>query len=358
MSLSTLTQCHPKICRIHREHDSIILLREPPPLNWKRIDQVSMIAAMATTLSQVVSTPVDVGMRVVRAAIPGSGVNMWSALTRAVQHNGLGAAFEGLPWHLLKRVPTKALTVAFFEAGTQLMTSPSPTFTPSLNSVQHLSVATCSGVFALLLTYPVHMIYYAQRKKATFAQIVSRASETPGILYKGAVPAVLGTAPAVTVDYAVYRKLRGRIDDSGRHRVMPAWSVTSLMIVAAAASNLLGGFMSEPFKAVSRKMAAEAVRSTGCQSIRDTANIMLQGGVGEFWRGFPLRSVRYAVSAVVSKTTVQHLKSRSASEQHNHDANDSSMIYTQAIEKSATARFVPPQMVAAHRVSRSKLLRT
>lgn len=339
MSLSTLTQCHPKVCSIARGHPFESLGSEPPPLDWRRISQATVIAAVATTLSQVVAAPVDVGGRAVRAAMPGSGVGIYSALVQAVNHRGLRGAFDGLPLHLLKRVPTKTLTVAFFEMGTQIMTRVSSVST--LNALQHVSVATCSGTLALLLTYPVHTTYYALRKKVPFEQILSRALLKPKVLYTGVVPAVLGTAPAVIVDYAVYRALRARIDKNKLQRFEPAWRTTSLMITAAAAANLMGGFMSEPFKAVSRKMAIEAVRTEERGSIHRTARAMLQGGIGEFWRGFHVRSARYAVSAMVSKATVQHLKSRNGFDQYRYITDDSPVLLANRKKNPATLLISP-----------------
>lgn len=230
---------------------------------------------------------------------------------------GPTALFSGLPLHLTKRLPTKALTVALFELGTQLLSRSSHTATPStLSAPQHLSVATLSGATALLATYPIHMSYYAIRKGITFATIAARATASPHLLYTGIVPALLGTAPAVLVDYSVYRTLRARIDMAQRRLGVgsgsTSWAVggATAIVCAAATANMMGGVMSEPFKALSRRMVVDAVQSTSQTSLTNTAGKMLANGVGEFWRGFPTRSVRYVVSAVVSKSTVQHLRGR------------------------------------------------
>lgn len=55
-------------------------------------------------------------------------------------------------------------------------------------------------------------------------------------------------------------------------------------------------------------MAVESLQSASCGSLVGTARGMWRAGVGEFWKGFPVRCLRYAISAVVSKTTVQGLQ--------------------------------------------------
>lgn len=167
-----------------------------------------------------------------------------------------------------------------------------------------MTIALSSGVSAITATYPLHFVYYAMRKGFTFGTVVQCARAQPRILYSGALPAVMSRLPSALVDYVMYRSLRQRIDDGDGNS-----AVTAAAIVAAAtSSNLMGGFFSEPFKLLSKKMAVESVQSASCGNLRKSVADMMRGGVGEFWRGFPVKSLRYTVSAVVSKTTVQRLR--------------------------------------------------
>lgn len=262
------------------------------------------VAAAATAMSQIVAAPLDVGTRAAKACTTAAHPNVLSALFGVIRTHGWQAAFKGLPLHFVKRLPTKALTVALFELGTQALSQR----VDKLSAGHHVGVAVSSGVAALLATYPIHLAYYAMRKGATFASILQCAKMQPNIVYSGAIPALLSTAPAVLVDYLMYKTLRERIDDGAASGQSTGMLTASAIVAAAAASNLTGGFFSEPFKALSRKMAVESVRSASCGSLAGTAQAMMQAGVGEFWRGFPVRSMRYALSAVVSKTTVQQLR--------------------------------------------------
>lgn len=280
------------------------------------------MAAVATTISQCAAAPLDVASHLLRTgSAPPFG--LVGAFSRIIRTGGPLAMFSGLPLHLLKRVPTKALTVALFEVGTQTVLSrrrivdARSASSSTLLPPHHLAVATLSGAFALLATYPVHLAYYALRKDLRWRAVAIRAFARPAVLYAGVLPALLGTAPAVLVDYVVYRTLRKRIDEcvSTTGHTPTMWreaSAAALVIGAAASSNLVSGFISEPFKALTRKMAVQAIRSTAptTAGLRVTAGAMMQAGVGEFWRGFPARCQRYALSAVVSKSTVQLLKSR------------------------------------------------
>lgn len=346
MSLSTLTRCHPPVCpRKHREPE-----QWPKPegiLDLQRIFNATKIAGMATLLSQLVTSPLDVGTRAIRRRTT-SANNVISAAFQIVCKKGASAAFEGLPLHLIKRVPTKALTVALFELGTQILgrTSLSP---GTLSPFQHMTVATASGAIALLATYPLHLCYYAVRKDIAFSQIASRVQTSPRVLYAGAFPALLGTAPAVLTDYVVYRGLRRRIEDFRNDEVKrKAFRDASLVIVAAATSNLMGGFISEPFKALSRKIAVESIRSDRCSTFHGMAGTMLSKGLGEFWRGFPVRSFRYAISAIVSKTAVQHLKDHHPPSNTGNGINERFLRPYPAIQTATGGYFSPKRGSAAH----------
>lgn len=245
----------------------------------------------------------------------------------------------------MKRVPTKSITVALFEIGTQLLyhhhhhnkqnhtttndttdqypdgNSSNTAGTNAMSIPQHIAIATLSGALAVWICYPLHSVYYAVRKDVSRTTIFRHANAHPSILYAGAMPALLGTAPAVVVDYLTYRLLRARV--AGARDGDADNMLLSGVVLAAAMANLVGGVCSEPFKAVSRKMAVQALRDGGGStslSMADTMGSMARaGGVGEFWRGFPGRAVRYAVSAVVSKATVQKLKQQQLDHQDDHD---------------------------------------
>lgn len=307
MSLSTLTQCSPHICsRVHppsalHSHAEF----HPPPalpqISWKRVLHATCVAGIATVLSQLVATPIDVGTCLSRAAAPNAPTNLFAALSSAIRQKGFSAAFAGLHLHALKRLPTKTLTVALFELGTQLVSCGDKS---QLSAPQHSAVAVSSGISSMLLTYPLHLVYYSMRKGFTFGDVVQRARVQPRILYSGALPAVIGTLPSVFVDYMIYRSLRQRIEQG----VGNGATAAAAIVATATATNLTGGFFSEPFKLMSKKLAVESVKSASCGSLRKTVAGMMKGGVGEFWRGFPVKSLRYTVSAVVSKTTVQQLR--------------------------------------------------
>lgn len=78
--------------------------------------------------------------------------------------------------------------------------------------------------------------------------------------------------------------------------------------MASVAAALVGGVLSEPFKMVGKRMAVEAVKATGHVGLRVTVGRLMGRGVGEFWRGFPRKSLRLGVAAVVSRAVVQQLR--------------------------------------------------
>ena len=128
-------------------------------------------------------------------------------------------------------------------------------------------------------------------------------------MYAGVGPALISTPPAVVIDYLIYRHLRCQIDGTSgdSSHFLPS---TMLIVGAATTANLLGGAAVEPLKALSRRVAVQSVKSVSCEPMMNMAKNMYRKGIGEFWRGYPIRFLRYAVSAVVSKTAVRSFRPR------------------------------------------------
>ncbi|PXF48871.1 hypothetical protein BWQ96_01427 [Gracilariopsis chorda] len=300
MSLSTVyTRCQPPVCRRPR-HTAAEPIR--PDLDWTQITNSTFAAAVATFLSQIPSAPLDLASKLVQSQVRGAPKSLPSALVQLSRHHKFADFARLVAMGCVKRVPTKALTVAFFEIGTQILSN--RTTNHEISSLQHLQIATFSGALAVAATFPLHSLYYASRKGVSSAHILRAFARSRNVMFSGAVPALASTASAVFVDYSIYKRLRTRIDQ-GFGLGLP--SPVSI-VAAATAANLVGGVFAEPFKAVSRRVAVESVKTVSCGSVAATTREMLQNGVGEFWRGYQQRVVRYAVSAVVSKTTVRQIR--------------------------------------------------
>lgn len=305
MSLSRISPSHPMVCsRKNCGSPNSSLPLRPRAIDWNRVVQATAVAATATIVSQVVAAPLDVGIRAAKASSTPNCSNTFTSLMRVIREKGWRAAFQGLPLHLMMRLPTKSLTVALFEVGSQTIAPQRVMLNPS----QHISVAMSAGVAALFATYPAHFAYYAMRKDVPMQQVIQFAKAQPRLMYSGAIPGLVGTAPGVLVDYFIYKRLRSQIDESSDDGQLSSPGTAAAVVTAAAASNLMGRFCSEPFRVLSRKMAVESARSAASGSLSYTARAILQTGVGEFWRGFPNRSLRYVLSAVASKATVQQLR--------------------------------------------------
>lgn len=273
-----------------------------PELDWTRIRNSTLAAAVATFLAQIPSAPLDLASKLVQSQGRGAPRSLPSALVQLSRNHNFADVARLIAMGSMKRVPTKALTVAFFEIGTQILTNRTPSH--DISSIQHLQIATFSGALAVAATFPLHSLYYASRKGVSSARVLRAFARSRSVMFSGAVPALASTASAVLVDYSVYKRLRTRIDE-GYGFGLPA---PVSIVAAATTANLVGGVLAEPFKAVSRRVAVESVKSVSCGSVALTAREMLQNGVGEFWRGYQQRIVRYAVSAVVSKTTVRQIR--------------------------------------------------
>lgn len=267
---------------------------------------VTIATAAATFLSQIPSVPLDLASKLIQPCVGNAPQNLCSALIRLFATSGIRGAFKNLPMACVKRIPTKALTVAFFEIGTQVLGARQKRTT--LSPVHHLGVAVSAGALALALTFPLHSLYYANRKGLACGRVFSVFSKRWQLMFSGALPALMSTPPAVMVDYLVYKRLRSYVDEGHPDDKIMGIPAPVWIVGAAATSNLAGGVLVEPFKAVSRKMAIESVTRASCGSFSLTTRTMMRCGLGEFWKGYKNRMVRYAISAVVSKTTVRHLR--------------------------------------------------
>ncbi|CAN8072898.1 unnamed protein product [Agarophyton chilense] len=299
MSLSTVyTRVQPPVCRRHPHAAS----PEPPPIDWARVKSTAFAAALATFLSQIPSAPLDLASKLVQNHPKSAPTALPGAVVQLFKHHSLRDVVSVIAMGCLKRVPTKAFTVAFFELGTQFSTRRTPF--ESLTPAEHIKIAMFSGALSVVLTFPLHSLYYATRKGVTCAHVLHAYTARRRLMFSGAIPALASTVPAVTVDYSIYKTLRTAIDNQSS---VPIPSTLSI-VAAATTANLMGGVLAEPFKAVSRRVAVQSVKSVCCASVLATTREMFQGGVGEFWRGYQRRLVRYAVSAVVSKTAVRHIR--------------------------------------------------
>lgn len=138
----------------------------------------------------------------------------------------------------------------------------------------------------------------------SFGSVLRSARAQPQILWSGATPALLSVLSGVAADHVMFRELRKRAENMNGNESTKQVA----MVMVTVASSLMGAILSEPFKMVSKRMAVESTRAASCASLRGTVEKLMQGGVGEFWRGFPHKGLRYGVSAFVSKTAVQRLR--------------------------------------------------
>jgi Mitochondrial carrier protein len=309
-------------------------------IEWARILSATAVAAVATSLSQLMGAPLDVAHRMARAS--NGRLSVPRALLQCVQ---AGKLFDGLPLHLMKRGPTKCLTVVLFEYITQsIQARRGCHLALSLSGREHLAVAASCGSVALIATYPLHLTYYALRKGVPYTSLL-QALRYPRRLYAGIIPAVLSVIPAVAVEYFLYKSIRSHVSQLSIRRrcayghcesstycvnssgtvghvppktnnissAVPSRSHADMfaVVLAAAAASSLAGTLAEPLKALSRKMAVDSVRlmtSSTPAMVKTAQELFLLSGPGEFWRGFRTRSLRYALSAATAKLTVENLK--------------------------------------------------
>lgn len=146
------------------------------------------------------------------------------------------------------------------------------------------------------------------RKGLTFASVLKSVSRRPRVLSAGLGPAIASTMPGVLVDYSISKSLRKNVEDKFNSE---AARTTATIIGIAMLTKVTGSFFAEPFKAMSKRAAVDAVKGEAIVGGigKATQEMMNAGGVGEFWRGFRAKSVRYSLSAVVSKATAQKLQS-------------------------------------------------
>lgn len=294
-------------------------------VDWRRVIYLASIAACATLAAQVVACPLDVAQKLAKRA----QISVPAALARTFK---TGTFFQGLPLRLVKRAPTKCLSVALLElANDKLHTSRARR--------KHFVAAAASSSVSLLATYPLHAAYYAMRKGVGLNVLLSCARYHYRNLYAGVLPALVAIVPVMLADQCLYKSLRAKISHAQRvvlyRTSLPTLVVNSKqsgafppslnstsqekchmavdgvsLILAAAMSASLAHVLGEPFKQVSRRVAVESVRSasSGIPSTIGTARNIWARGPAEFWRGYRTRATHYAISASITRLTVEKLK--------------------------------------------------
>lgn len=300
-------------------------MRPPPPRETPiegfapTLLRTALITAAVTAGAQLVGCPIDVVSRLG----PMSARARMGATMSLVCTSGPFALFRGLHMHILKRAPTKALTVCFFEA---LHRRASRGVSGSASRCARTRNALFAGMLGLGITYPLSVLYYGARKGYALSAIAARVQATAGgVLYAGLAPALLAVGPSVAVDYCVYQNARSAMcarnevskssctHGNGNASTLALAPVAGL-VLAAAGSKVLGGLVAEPMKTVARRSAQAALKgksTPGGPLALVVARELASKGFGEFWRGFPRRAVRYSLTAVVSKTAMQGARGRS-----------------------------------------------
>jgi Mitochondrial carrier protein len=284
--------------------------RDVESVDWGRIARVTSIAVFATVASQLFGTPIDCAARLAKQSGSTSPVPFPVALIRVAR---TGTLMNGLPIHLLRRAPTKALSAVLSEIAVQKL---------HLNTDhdgKRLALAASCASAALFCTFPLHWYTHAVRKGLSNC-VRSRATH----MYAGVLPALASVAPVVIADHCIFRSVRSMfqhgqcaVDRSFRTVRHPSlrptinercWEVSSI-IVAAGLSATVAGALVQPLKEVSRRVAVQSVISPKSPSAVSVFKEMLAaGGPAELYRGYKTRAIRYGICGAVAKLASRQLR--------------------------------------------------
>lgn len=286
----------------HNKVINTLTLPNQPP---QRLRRIAAIAAVSNSLSKFASTTVDVslsaGRLIQRAAQTRQASILLTELPSTVQ-----PLLRKLPFQLLKSVPTKTLTVIFFELACRSLTK------NSRNHQHDIPISVACGASAVLSTYPFHFIEYASRSKQAFSLLGKTVQRNPAIIYAGLIPAVIAYVPVMYTDYAIFKRIRATYEQAHPNYLAEARNIAVTVAVTGALTKVLGTAIGEPFSIISRKIAMDALKAQtkGPASISASqiALSIAQKGIGGFWSGFPKKSVSTAIAAIVSKQSQHTLR--------------------------------------------------
>lgn len=276
-----------------------------PSQHPRRLRRIAAVAAVSNSLSKCASTAVDVslsaGRLFQRAAQARQASILLTELPSTVQ-----PLLRKLPFQLLKSVPTKTLTVIFFELACRSLTK------NSRNRQHDIPITVACGASAVLSTYPFHFIEYASRSKQAFSLLGKTVQRNPAIIYAGLIPAIIAYVPVMYTDYAIFKRIRATYEQAHPNYLAEARNIAVTVAVAGALTKVIGTAIGEPFSIISRKVAMDALRAQakGPASISASqiALSIAHKGIGSFWSGFPKKSVSTAIAAIVSKQSQHTLR--------------------------------------------------
>jgi hypothetical protein len=168
--------------------------RDAVPVDWGRIARVTSIAVFATVASQLFGTPIDCATRLAKQSGSSSPVPLPIALLHVAR---TGTLMNGLPIHLLRRAPTKALSAILSEIAVQKL------HLTTDHDGKRLALAASCASAALFCTFPLHWYTHAVRKGLSNC-VRSRATH----MYAGVLPALASVAPVVIADHCIFRSVR------------------------------------------------------------------------------------------------------------------------------------------------------
>lgn len=270
------------------------------------LSRIAAIAAASNAASKFASTFVDFGISAGRVLQTSIKTRQTTSLFTKIPSTA-SPFLRKLPFQLLKSVPTKTLTVIFFELACRAIIN------HRQNHKYDIPIALACGSSAVLATYPLHFIHHASRSKQALFVIANVVRQNPTVMYAGLMPAIIANAPVMYTNYAIFKGVRASYEQANPNYKKEARHIAGAIALASVFSKVIGTAMGEPFSLLSRKVATDAIKAhasgqASSISAVQVASGIARKGVTEFWSGFPKKSISTGVAAVVSKQSQHTLK--------------------------------------------------
>ena len=188
----------------------------------------------------------------------------------------------------------------------------------SAQAVAHRLISGAgAGVVACAATYPLDLVRTRLATQTTQVRYLGvqhclssiYAAEGPRGLYRGLGATLVGVAPSLALNFAVYESLRSRAA-----RAAPNAPSTALALVAGSASGAVSAVVCFPLDLVRRRMQlpqeAEGGRRVGRGILEVARKVVAADGVRGFYRGIVPELAKVVPGVGIAFSTYEFAKSR------------------------------------------------
>lgn len=252
-----------------------------------------------------------------------------SSLARIGREEGLLGYFKGNGTNVVRIIPYVAVQFAAYEELKKLLGIPADP--RQQRPLKRLLAGGLAGVASVTATYPLDLVRtrlsaqgndrkYRSIRHAFQTILHEEGGFWSGCLYRGLVPTLMGIAPYVGLNFAVYETLKGfvmsRVFDDDDHREQVAIDdelPITLKLMCGALAGATAQSITYPLDVIRRRMQMRGVMSDRFpykSTPHAIVTIVTTEGVAGLYKGMLPNLLKVAPSVAIAFVTYEFTKSR------------------------------------------------